>query len=272
MSSPHSIEILRGAITAARAANLELVLLDTAEQTDAVWLERITRAERTAVIAIKSRLTADDTERLRDHGIAVIEVDPYSAADGDAYSVGATNFAGAMAATQHLVDLGHERIGFLGGVADTEASLARKHGYLAALAVAGIQPDDDIVMTGEYTYESGVESATRLLQSEDPPSAIFAASDPQAAGVLEAARLEGIAVPKQLSVVGFDDQLVSRMTAPRLTTIRQPSEEMGRYAVTMAHQLLLGSPPPVMHADLATTLIERDSTAPPNPVRKRRPL
>lgn len=263
MSSPHAVEILRGTIRAAHSADLELVLLDLPEENpDARWFERIKRNGPTAVIAMKSRLGAADRERLAHQGIPLVEVDAYHVPDNETYSVGATNFAGGLAATQHLLDLGHRRIGFLGGVADTQASLARKHGYLAALTAAGIPAGADVVEQGDFTYESGLAAASNLLKSPDRVTALFAASDAQAAGVLEAARLLGLAVPRDLSVIGFDDQLVSRMTAPRLTTVRQPSEEMGAYAVNIAHQLLLGSPPPVVHTDLATTLVKRDSTAP----------
>ncbi|MET4783170.1 LacI family DNA-binding transcriptional regulator [Glaciihabitans sp. UYNi722] len=265
MTSPHAVEILRGVMRAAESNNLELVLLNQPEENpDAKWFERIRRNGPTAVVAMKSRLGAEDRERLRQQGIPLVEVDPYHVSDRQTYSVGATNFAGGLAATQYLLDLGHTRIGFLGGVADTQASLARKHGYLAALSGAGIVAGDDVVEQGDFTYESGLAAALEILRRSARPTALFAASDAQAAGVLEAARLLGLAVPANLSVIGFDDQLVSRMTAPRLTTVRQPSEEMGVYAVTIAQQLLLGNPPVVVHTDLATTLIERDSTGPAN--------
>lgn len=263
MSSPHAVEILRGTIRAAHEQDMELVLLDLPEESpDARWFERIKRSGPTAVIAMKSRLGLADRRRLEQQGIALVEVDSYALPDERTYSVGATNFAGGLAATQHLLDLGHRRIGFLGGVADTQASLARKHGYLAGLAAAGVAPAEYIVEQGDFTYESGLAAAQQLLERADRPTAIFAASDAQAAGVLEAARLLGIKVPDDLSVVGFDDQLVARMTAPRLTTVRQPSEEMGAHAVSIAHQLLSGNPPAVIHTDLATTLVKRDSTGP----------
>ena len=265
MSSPHAVDILRGTIRAAHASEVELVLLDLPEENpDARWFERIKRNGPTAVIAMKSRLGVGDRERLAQQGIPLVEVDSYRVPDSETYSVGATNFAGGLAATQHLLDLGHRRIGFLGGVADTQASLARKHGYLAGLTAAGIAAGADVIEQGDFTYESGLEAALELLGHDERPTALFAASDAQAAGVLEAARLLGLAVPRDLSVIGFDDQLVARMTAPRLTTVRQPSEEMGAYAVSIAHQLLLGNPPPVVHTDLATTLVRRDSTGPIN--------
>ncbi|WP_430788591.1 LacI family DNA-binding transcriptional regulator [Actinoplanes sp. G11-F43] len=264
MSSPLTVEILRGTMRAAHEAGLELVLLDLPDGMPAArWIERTERNGPTAVIALKSRLRTAERAKLARNGVPLVEVDTYQLPDSDSYSVGATNFAGGMAATRYLLSLGHTRIGFLSGVADTQASIARKHGHLAALASAGIQPGDDIVEEGDFTYESGLRAAEVLLSRPDRVTAIFAASDSQAAGVLEAARRAGVSVPHDLSVMGFDDQLVARMTAPRLTTIRQPSEAMGAYAVEVAHKLLLGGAPPAFHTDLATELVVRDSTAPP---------
>lgn len=263
LSSPLTVELLRGTMRAAHEAGVELVLLDLPDDAPAAgWLERTKRNGPTAVIALKSRLRAAERKRLAERGIPLVEVDTYQLPDTDSYSVGATNFAGGMAATQHLLSLGHRRIGFLGGVADTQASIARKHGHLAALASAGIQPDD-VIDEGDFTYESGLQAAEVLLSRPDRVTAVFAASDAQAAGVLEAARRAGLSVPRDLSVIGFDDQLVARMTAPQLTTIRQPSEAMGSFAVDVAHKLLLGTAPATFHTDLATELVIRDSTAPP---------
>jgi LacI family transcriptional regulator len=264
MSSPLTVEILRGTMRAAHEAGLELVLLDLPDGAPAAgWIERTKRNGPTAVIALKSRLRTQERAKLAKNGVPLVEVDTYQLPDNDSYSVGATNFAGGMAATQHLLSLGHRRIGFLGGVSDTQASIARKHGHLAALASAGIEPGDDIIEEGDFTYESGLQAGETLLGRVDRVTAIFAASDAQAAGVLEAARRAGVSVPDELSVFGFDDQLVARMTAPQLTTIRQPSEAMGSYAVEVAHKLLSGSAPPAFHTDLATELVVRGSTAPP---------
>ncbi|SDD70778.1 LacI family DNA-binding transcriptional regulator [Glycomyces harbinensis] len=264
MSSPLTVEILRGTMRAAHEAGLELVLLDLPDGAPAAgWLDRTKRNGPTAVVVLKSRLRTEERAKLAKNGVPLVEVDTYQLPDSDSYSVGATNFAGGMAATRHLLALGHTRIGFLGGMADTQASIARKHGHLAALAFAGLPAGDDIIEEGDFTYESGLRTAQELLSRADPVTAIFAASDAQAAGVLEAARLAGLSVPRDLSVIGFDDQLVARMTAPRLTTIRQPSEAMGAYAVEVAHKLLLGGAPPTFHTDLATELVVRDSTAPP---------
>ncbi|WP_194763639.1 LacI family DNA-binding transcriptional regulator [Microbacterium sp. UFMG61] len=263
MSSPLTVEILRGTMRAAHEAGLELVLLDLPDGVPAAgWIERTKRSGPTAVIALKSRLRTQERAKLAKNGVPLVEVDTYQLPDSDSYSVGATNFAGGMAATQHLLSLGHRRIGFLGGVSDTQASIARKHGHLAALASAGIEPGGDIIEEGDFTYESGLQAAETLLGREGRVTAIFAASDAQAAGVLEAARRARVPVPDELSVIGFDDQLVARMTAPQLTTIRQPSDAMGSYAVEVAHKLLLGSAPPAFHTDLATELVVRGSTAP----------
>lgn len=264
MNSPLTLDVLRGAAAAAQTHDLDLVISVHPDDTDLRWIDELCAGGRTAVVAVRPKLDEVQRTRFRQLGIPLVAVDPYTPPDNVSYSVGATNWAGGLEATEFLIAAGHLRIGMLVGVADTQSALARQHGYLAALGTRGIPADPELIRSGEFSYDSGLADGTALLSLPVPPTAIFAASDFQAAGVIEAARRQGMRVPEDLSVIGFDDQIVARMTAPQLTSVRQPSEEMGMHAVRVARQLLIGEVPMARHTELATTLVIRDSVREPN--------
>jgi len=128
-----------------------------------------------------------------------------------------------------LIELGHRRIGHIKGPVKHGASQWRFNGYREALALAGIEYEPELVVQGAFSFESGCEGANALLDLRRPPTAIFAANDDMAAGVIRVAGERGLAVPRDLSVCGFDDTPISRHIYPALTTIRQPTSEMGRW-------------------------------------------
>ncbi len=137
----------------------------------------------------------------------------------------------ARAMTDYLIDYGHRRIGFISGDPDHGAAARRVVGYRAALRVRGIPIDDRLVTTGGFNFESGAESARKLLSLRERPTAIFAANDDMAAGVVYIAHDLGLRVPDDLSVAGFDDTAIARYIHPGITTIHQPIREMTRTAI-----------------------------------------
>ena len=130
----------------------------------------------------------------------------------------------------HLIGLGHRRIGHIKGPPTHGAAEWRYAGYREALRDAGIAYDPAVVVKGEFTFESGVRGANQLLDLAERPSAIFAANDDMAAGVIRVAGERGLRIPQDLSVCGFDDTPISRHIFPSLTTVRQPTRDMGRVA------------------------------------------
>jgi LacI family transcriptional regulator len=160
--------------------------------------------------------------------------------------------------TTHLVNQGHRRIGFVKGHPSHMASEERLYGYRKALERAGIAFEPALVIDGEFDFDSGVRAAAALLDSAEPPTAIFAANDDMAAGVLAEAHSRGIDVPGQLSVAGFDDTTLARTVWPPLTTIHQPMAELAR---TAAEILIAGGE--TVHRRLPHQLVERASVAPP---------
>jgi len=213
------------------------------------------------VILVTSELTMPQLRQVRDEGIPLVVVDPVNLPEPDLPSVGATNWAGGLAATEHLMSLGHRRIGSITGPAEYLCSRARVDGYRSALERRGARFEKTLVRHGDFQHEGGFLRGGDLLDLAEPPTAIFAGSDQQALGVYEAARQRGLRIPQDLSVVGFDDLPAARWVSPPLTTVRQPLADMGRVAAEMLGNLIDGVPLRSRRVELATELIVRESTA-----------
>lgn len=166
----------------------------------------------------------------------------------------------------HLVGLGHRRIGHIMGAASHGACHWRHAGYRDALGQAGIEYDPELVVPGEFVFESGIRGGKRLLDLPSPPTAIFAANDDTAAGVIRVAGERGLSVPRDLSVCGFDDTPIARHIYPALTTVRQPTAEMGRIATLELLQHIRGAEPGRM-VEVTHALVLRESTGPVPPAR-----
>ena len=196
-------------------------------------------------------------------GYPFVVIDPLEPLDQSVPSVSATNALGGRAATEHLLGLGHTRIGAITGVPEWLASAERLNGYRAALASAGVVPDSALVVESDWAVEGGEAAAAFLLDLPDRPTAVFAFNDNMAIGALRAARARGLRVPGDLSVVGFDDSDQATTATPALTTVRQPVAAMGRIAVSLLLRLLENRRGEGMSIELQTHLIVRDSTAAP---------
>ena len=203
-----------------------------------------------------------DLETLAARGYPFVVVDPRTAVPPGMVSVSAAHFSGARAVTRHLIELGHRRIGVITGPADWRTRDDRDGGHLAALAEAGVLGDQELVRYGEPATKTGVWAGGELLDLRPRPSAVACFNDKVAVGVMEAAAARGLRIPADLSVVGFDDIDVSRASTPRLTTVRQPLQEMGRTAVTMLMRQLDGHAHEALSMELETRLVVRESTGP----------
>lgn len=170
--------------------------------------------------------------------------------------------------TRYLIGLGHRQIGFLGGNEEHDSSSERRlGGYLAALADAGLPRRNELIMPGEYNFDSGSERTATLLGLDSPPSAIFACNDEIAAGALFAARIKQVAVPQQLSIIGFEDSPFSRQSWPKLTTAHQPNSEIAASAARILIESIRSTRqgkgddnPPKL--GFKPALVVRDSTCP----------
>jgi LacI family transcriptional regulator len=176
--------------------------------------------------------------RLKERNVPYASVSPVQR-DG-AIGVAMDEQEAARAIVDHLLQLGHRRIAHVIGIADHGASRWRLAGYREAIAAAGIAEDPALVVQGAFTFSSGVAAAHELFALKQRPTAVFAANDDMATGVMWAAGEYGMKVPHDLSVCGFDDSPLARQLWPALTTVRQPSREMGKIAAQQLLNLLRG--------------------------------
>jgi LacI family transcriptional regulator len=204
----------------------------------------------------------EDLEAVTARNYPLVVVDPRIAVPRGTVAVSAAHFSAARSVTRHLVELGHRRVGLICGPPYWLARDDRVAGHLAALSEAGVLGNPDLMRHGEPKAATGVIAGGELLDLADRPTAIVCFNDKVAVGVLQAAAARGLRVPQDLSVTGFDDIDVSRATTPKLTTVRQPLQEMGRVAVTMLMRQLEGHALEALSIELATELIVRGSTGP----------
>lgn len=224
------------------------------------WLDAVVRRGPTGIILLFADVPAQGRAKLKARGIPFVIIDPAGDPAPGIPSVGSANWSGGLAATRHLLELGHRRIAAITGPEHVMCSLARLDGYRAAMKSAGAAIDPEWIRFGDFQRDGGEEHALELLRLPNRPTAIFAGNDLQALGVLHAAAALGIAVPGDLSVVGFDDLAIAELASPRLTTIHQPLREMAEQATRLVLQLLEDPQPEVTRVELATSLVVRDST------------
>ncbi len=186
----------------------------------------------------------------------IVSVDP-TMSNPNYPSVHATNYEGAVDAMDYLLGLGHKRIGFISGRAELESSNRRLKGYRDALDKVGIPVDEKLIAPGDYTTETGVICAKKLLSLDKPPTAIFASNDQTAMGVFQAAQELRMRIPEDISVIGFDNITESKYMG--LTTMDQFISEMGFVATQMLMQLINDEPLDAQTYRMRTQLVIRDS-------------
>ena len=265
LESAWAMEVIRGAERVAHEEGLSLVLSQSAGRLTPgqSWLDGVLARRPTGVLLVLSKLDPSQREQLVTRDIPFAVIDPAGDLEADVPAVGATNWQGGLAATRHLIELGHRRIGVVAGPSSMLCSRARVDGYRAALETAGLPFDPELLRAGDFHHEAGYACGRELLRLPDRPTAVFAGNDLQALGLYEAARELGLRIPEDLSVVGFDDLPAARWVGPPLTTIRQPLAEMAATAARIVLDLARGRQPAATRIELATELIIRSSTAAP---------
>lgn len=180
----------------------------------------------------------------------------------DIYKVTIDNQAGAKAAVQHLLDLGHTCIAAVMGPKDTPSTLDRLAGYKQALTDANIEINKNLIIRGDYRTVSGIQAMEKLLRLRQRPTAVFCFSDDMAIGAMNALREYDYRIPEDISVIGFDDITYAELMYPKLTTIRQPLEDIGRNCMQVLLEQLKGNKPEQKVIELPFELVVRQSTGP----------
>lgn len=264
-------EFLLGALDACRQLGHYLIVEEPLVDDNMVDLEQIEK--RFLDMSIQALIVvpplSDDPkliDTLERTGISFVCVSPKL----DGYtgpSVRMNDTAAAKEMTEYLLNLGHEKIALIKGPPDHRSSELRYESFKKTLAQRGIGIDDDLIISGDFTYISGMRSTVELLNRAEPPTAIFACNDDMAAGAIAAVHQAGLRVPQDISIVGFDDTANASAMWPALTTVRQPIREMASSAIEILQKSVSrkGAVPlsAQKHKTLDHELVIRDSAAPP---------
>ncbi|EIL91241.1 sal operon transcriptional repressor [Rhodanobacter sp. 115] len=274
-SAAYLRELLLGALHGAARTAAQLVI-DDWEAFDATAERKAARALAKSVGGVilppplcESRVVI---EELTSAGVPVVAI-----ASGhfnhDISSVRIDDFLASKEIVEHLIKAGHTRIACIKGHPNQMASTRRFEGYQAALKEAGIAADASLVQQGYFTYRSGLDAVEKLLSLRKPPTAIFAGNDDMAAAAISVAHRRGLEVPRNLSIVGFDDTSAATTVWPELTTIRQPIASMADSAIDILLRTIrrkTSDTRVIVDHVVAHQLVIRDSVAPPAPVGKTR--
>ena len=268
VASLYSQEIMRGVNQVIAKIDKDLIIYTSG----GLNRENVAQHERHYVALLNGSVTdgaimvTPTATQFTTHAPLVI-IDPNNESP-DYPAIIATNQEGALAAMSYLTDLGHRRIGHIAGEMKLISANQRLQGYKDGLAAVGIPLNEDLIEMGDYTTETAVICARKLLSLPERPTAIFAANDVSAIGVYQAARELGLQIPGDLSVIGFDNLRDATYLNPPLTTIDQSLEKMGTIATEMLVALVKGKSLPINPAEegnlykIPTQLIIRDSCAP----------
>ena len=205
---------------------------------------------------------AEVIDALAERQVPFVQISP-GITDTRWTSVGPDDFAGGRTLTEHLLDLGHSRIGFIKGDPRHGAANARLEGHLQALRNRGMAVDETLIVPGLFDFESGKAAAHGLFRLEQRPTAIVAGNDDMAAGAIVAAREVGLDLPTELSVAGFDDSPTALHTWPPLTTVRQPIVEIASQAAVLLLEWIRGERDAHVRRTFDCRLVVRRSTSPP---------
>lgn len=254
---PFAIEVMKGVNRAIAESEFDLLVYTTGDvrksgrvSHEQKYVSLLTNSISDGVILVAP--VADELSV----DAPIVSIDPL-ASNPNFPAVHATNYQGAMDAMEYLIRLGHKRIGYIGGRAELESANRRLKGYREALEKAGIPIDESLIVSGDYTTETGVSGARRLLALENPPTAIFSSNDQMAMGVYQVAQELGVRIPEDLSVVGFDNITESKYMG--LTTVDQFISEMGYVATQILIKLINGESLEEQTYRMQTKLVIRNS-------------
>lgn len=266
IEQPWTLDVIRGAEHAAHTAGagITMSVLRGHRERERAWLKQVATHGISGLVVVQADPAASAPITVYTRSLPVVVIDPNADPTPEIPSVHADERGGALAATRHLVALGHRRIAVVGHMPALPSTRARIEGHRMALESSGFTMAPELVRNGASSICSFREQIHDLLTLDDPPTAVIASNDFQAVAVMQAARERGLRVPEDLSVIGFDDIPLAEIAWPPLTTIRRPFEKMAALAVRMVLAISYGDPLQHQRVELDTQLVCRASTAPPS--------
>lgn len=264
ISNPVFSEIVKGIDAVLAPAGFTTLLASTEgrQARHAASIRAFTKRSVDGLVVVSQRVDAPEIQTLLAEGPPTVLIHRRASALAMDY-VGMDNVGGLCNAVSHLAEVGHRRIGFITGPADSSAAGERLAGYRSGVRSNGLDEDQGLVVSGDYTLLGGFRAARRLLAMRNPPTAIISSNDLMAFATLDVAGQMGLRVPDDLSVVGVDDIFLSSLPMIGLTTVHQPAEEIGRASARRLLDRLDDEDLKVTETVLPAELIVRHSTAAP---------
>lgn len=256
--------IIRGIDEALVARQYDLLLYTTHRRkvSEAAYVASIMRGMADGLLILLPTNIDAYLKSLQQEQFPHVLIDYQDVGNQQTSTVQATNWQGAYDATRYLIELGHQRIACTVGLKEMQVALDRLNGFQAAMRDHGLEVDPDFIFEGDFYRKEGYEAAQHFLAQPQHPTAILAANDYAAFGVIDAIRDAGLHVPNDISVIGFDDVLEASQSYPKLTTVRQSLEDMGRTATQLLFKQVGNPDLPGERVEIPTQLIVRDSTSP----------
>lgn len=233
VTNPLFAALYRGVEDAAGLRGYSVILCNTdgSSERERAHLQTLQARRVDGVILASSYLKDPSVQWLRQQRIPHVMLNRFSD-EADPF-VGSDDFAGGKLATAHLISLGHRRVGHLAGPRNISTAVHRQRGYQAALAEAGLPPDQSLIAESGFVEEGGLGAMEKLLSLPEPPTAVFAVTDTVAVGAYAAAARRGLRIPEQLAVVGYNDIPLASRLSPAMTTVRLPLHEFGTVSAGM---------------------------------------
>lgn len=270
----YSVRVLEGLARGARNAGLDLLVEvsdpfhagEAVPDLDEFRVKSMSDKGHVGVIMVTSRISDATLEHFRTYELPLVSVDASTALHDGVVNVSSTHWRGGMQAASHLLELGHRRIAFIGGDPGNPGVSERLAGFVDLLRRNHIDVDETLV--DERGLELGHVGLEAMLCSDAPPTAVFASSDTAALAAIDVAKKAGLDVPRDLSVIGYDDAYALAVPAINLTTVHAPLEALGRSAVEHIVALAHGSSPEHSDIYLSTQLVVRGTTSTPRGPRR----
>ena len=262
LDDEYFLPILEGVALVLREAGVRLVLTSSnyEPEEEVHWIDTLTDHSMDGILVVLP--SEEAIEHLERSGLPFVLIHSQGGLLSPAPSVRITSWEGGFVATTHLINLGHRRIAYIGKTAPARDAIERIAGYRAALDSAHLPIDPQLQCDGNFTEADGYTATKALLELAEPPTAIFAGNDRQAAGVYRALHEHGLSVPNQMSVIGFDNLPFTEVLSPPLTTVHAPRLELGRTAAAMLLRQINGEALDMPRVVLPTQFIERQSCRP----------
>lgn len=256
------IQVMSSVEKALKDCEMFMVVVSAASDADfseSVYASLVMEGRVDGVIVLTPVYNPDYFFELKKRNIPVVLLDQHEV-NLQAPTVSVDNFTGGYEATMSLIKAGARNVAHISGAEQFESSQERMRGYIKAVRDSGIEPGDNLIIKGDFTVACGFGAVQNWVTSGSLPDAVFAADDNTAFGVLNAAQAYGISVPKQLAVIGYDDHPFASMLRPRLSTVKQPAEEIGASGVQLLMDIINKKPRRSSRVTLKPSVILRETT------------